>query len=125
MSRSSEASSILSTIIREQVLRPTALADENLNGFNCRHRLRSRYRRILRTCYTSQDCHRNRLRGILSACPHLCNRTNLLALFQGRAGLVAFRRYRGGANALGRPFYKGGFEPKMTRREATLILSLS
>jgi DnaJ homolog subfamily C member 19 len=46
---------------------------------------------------------------------------------QGRAGLVAFRRYRGagGTNALGRPFYKGGFEPRMNKREATLILELS
>jgi DnaJ homolog subfamily C member 19 len=46
---------------------------------------------------------------------------------QGRAGLVAFRRYRGvgGVNALGRPFYKGGFEPHMNKREATLILELS
>ena len=48
-------------------------------------------------------------------------------IFQGRAGLVAFRRYRGagGVNVLGRPFYKGGFEPRMNRREATLILELS
>lgn len=44
---------------------------------------------------------------------------------QGRAGLVALRRYRGGVNALGRPFYKGGFEPRMNRREAALILELS
>ena len=28
-------------------------------------------------------------------------------------------------NALGRPFYKGGFESKMTKREASLILDLS
>jgi DnaJ family protein C protein 19 len=26
--------------------------------------------------------------------------------------------------ALGKAFYKGGFEPRMTRREAALILSL-
>jgi DnaJ homolog subfamily C member 19 len=40
---------------------------------------------------------------------------------------VAFRRYRGagGTNALGRPFYKGGFESRMNKREATLILELS
>lgn len=47
--------------------------------------------------------------------------------FLGRAGLVAFRRYRGGAGAvgaLGKSFYKGGFEPKMNRREAALILQL-
>jgi len=43
---------------------------------------------------------------------------------QGRAGLVAFRRSRGGVGALGKAFYKGGFEPKMTKREAQLILSL-
>ena len=43
---------------------------------------------------------------------------------QGRAGLVAWRRSRGGLGALGQAFYKGGFEPRMTRREASLILSL-
>jgi DnaJ family protein C protein 19 len=37
------------------------------------------------------------------------------------------RRYRNsnGLNALGRPFYKGGFESKMNKREASLILELS
>ncbi|MCJ1228557.1 mitochondrial import inner membrane translocase subunit TIM14 [Toensbergia leucococca] len=50
-----------------------------------------------------------------------------LTAFLGRAGLVAMRKYRGaaGAAALGRAFYKGGFEPKMNRREAALILQLS
>ena len=46
---------------------------------------------------------------------------------QGRAGLVAFRKYKGGAAgaaALGKAFYKGGFEQKMNRREAALILQL-
>lgn len=41
--------------------------------------------------------------------------------------MVALRKYRGGAagaTALGRAYYKGGFEPKMNRREATLILQL-
>ncbi|KAJ9620527.1 mitochondrial import inner membrane translocase subunit TIM14 [Taxawa tesnikishii (nom. ined.)] len=47
------------------------------------------------------------------------------AAFFGRAGLVALRRYRGGTSALGKAFYKGGFEPKMTRREAALILETS
>jgi DnaJ family protein C protein 19 len=28
-------------------------------------------------------------------------------------------------NALGKAFYKGGFEPKMTKKEASLILDLS
>ncbi|KAF2139652.1 uncharacterized protein K452DRAFT_275108 [Aplosporella prunicola CBS 121167] len=46
------------------------------------------------------------------------------AAFFGRAGLVALRRYRGGTNALGRAFYKGGFEARMNRREAALILEL-
>jgi DnaJ family protein C protein 19 len=41
---------------------------------------------------------------------------------QGRAGLVALRRSRG--SALGRSFYKGGFEQAMNRREAALILEL-
>lgn len=48
-----------------------------------------------------------------------------LAAFLGRAGMVAWRRSRGGAGALGKAFYKGGFEPKMTKREAALILSLN
>jgi hypothetical protein len=43
---------------------------------------------------------------------------------QGRAGLVALRRYRGGVSALGRAYYKGGFESHMNRREAALILEL-
>ncbi|KAK2845287.1 Mitochondrial import inner membrane translocase subunit tim14 [Arthroderma sp. PD_2] len=47
------------------------------------------------------------------------------AAFFGRAGLVALRRYRGGVDGVGRAFYKGGFEPKMNKREASLILSLS
>ncbi|KAL1600838.1 mitochondrial import inner membrane translocase subunit TIM14 [Paraconiothyrium brasiliense] len=46
------------------------------------------------------------------------------AAFFGRAGLVALRRSGGGAGALGRGFYKGGFEPKMTRKEAALILEM-
>ena len=37
------------------------------------------------------------------------------------------RKYRGGvagATALGKAYYKGGFEPRMNRREAALILQL-
>ena len=40
---------------------------------------------------------------------------------------MALRKYRGGATgagALGKAFYKGGFEPRMNRREAALILQL-
>jgi len=40
---------------------------------------------------------------------------------------VALRKYRGGAAgaaALGKAYYKGGFEPKINRREAALILQL-
>ena len=44
--------------------------------------------------------------------------------FFGRAAVVAMRRSGGGAGALGRSFYKGGFEPKMTRKEAALILGM-
>lgn len=44
---------------------------------------------------------------------------------QGRAGLVALRRYRGGTNAIGKAFYKGGFEKTMNKREAALILECS
>lgn len=47
-----------------------------------------------------------------------------VAAFLGRAGVVAWRRSRGGVGALGKAFYKGGFEPRMNRREAALILSL-
>ncbi|KAI9837980.1 MAG: Mitochondrial import inner membrane translocase subunit tim14 [Sarea resinae] len=49
------------------------------------------------------------------------------AAFLGRAGLVAMRRYKAGAGAagaLGKAFYKGGFEPRMNKREAALILQL-
>ena len=40
---------------------------------------------------------------------------------------MAFRKYKGGAAgaaALGKAFYKGGFEQRMNRREAALILQL-
>ncbi|CAI7584464.1 hypothetical protein N7509_008742 [Penicillium cosmopolitanum] len=47
------------------------------------------------------------------------------AAFLGRAGLVAYRRSQGGVNAAGKAFFKGGFEPRMNRREASLILELS
>ena len=49
------------------------------------------------------------------------------AAFFGRAGYVALRKSRGAitqAGALGKAFYKGGFEPKMNRREASLILEI-
>lgn len=46
-------------------------------------------------------------------------------IYQGRAGLVALRRHRGGVGSTGRAFYKGGFEPRMNKREASLILELS
>ncbi|KAF3075504.1 hypothetical protein TsFJ059_002796 [Trichoderma semiorbis] len=48
-----------------------------------------------------------------------------VAAFLGRAGFVALRRSRGGVGAMGKAFYKGGFEPRMTKKEASLILSLS
>ncbi|KAK8095838.1 hypothetical protein PG999_013860 [Apiospora kogelbergensis] len=48
-----------------------------------------------------------------------------VAAFLGRAGLVAWRRSRGGVGAMGKAFYKGGFEARMTKREASLILSLN
>ncbi|CAD0113708.1 unnamed protein product [Aureobasidium uvarum] len=44
-----------------------------------------------------------------------------LALGFGIAA-TAFFRYRGGTSAVGKAFYKGGFEQKMTRKEAALIL---
>ena len=43
---------------------------------------------------------------------------------KGRAGIVALRRSKAGGKALGKAFYKGGFESRMTRREAALILQL-
>ncbi|KAI1170735.1 mitochondrial chaperone [Nemania sp. FL0916] len=48
-----------------------------------------------------------------------------VAAFLGRAGLVAWRRSRGGVGALGKAFYKGGFDSRMTKKEASLILSLN
>ncbi|KAG9240101.1 hypothetical protein BJ878DRAFT_320189 [Calycina marina] len=49
-----------------------------------------------------------------------------VAAFLGRAGLVAIRKSRGeAAGMLGKAFYKGGFEAKMNRQEAALILQLS
>ncbi|OGE58521.1 hypothetical protein PENARI_c001G00022 [Penicillium arizonense] len=48
-----------------------------------------------------------------------------VAAFLGRAGLVAYRRSSAGVNAAGKAFYKGGFEQRMTRREASLILQLA
>ncbi|KAF2745283.1 hypothetical protein M011DRAFT_406792 [Sporormia fimetaria CBS 119925] len=44
--------------------------------------------------------------------------------FFGRAAFVAMRRSAKAGSALGRGYYKGGFEPKMTRKEASLILEL-
>lgn len=38
--------------------------------------------------------------------------------------MIAWRRSRGAAGALGQAFYKGGFEPRMTKKEASLILAL-
>jgi DnaJ family protein C protein 19 len=34
------------------------------------------------------------------------------------------RQWRGGTGMLARGYYKGGFEPKINRREASLILEL-
>ena len=48
-------------------------------------------------------------------------------LQQGRAGLVALRKSRAGGGTLGRmakSYYKGGFESRMNKREAALILQL-
>jgi hypothetical protein len=56
--------------------------------------------------------------------PGVRSETNWIALLKGRAGVVAWRRSRGGVGALGKAFYKGGFEPRMNKREASLILSL-
>lgn len=38
--------------------------------------------------------------------------------------MIAWRRSRGGIGAMGQAFYKGGFEPRMNKKEASLILSL-
>lgn len=43
---------------------------------------------------------------------------------QGRAATIAWRRSRGGVGSMGQAFYKGGFEPRMNKKEASLILSL-
>lgn len=55
--------------------------------------------------------------------PTFCAFTDNSGL-QGRAATIAWRRSRGGVGAMGQAFYKGGFEPRMNRKEATLILSL-
>jgi hypothetical protein len=51
--------------------------------------------------------------------------TRIVAI-AGRVGLQAFKRYKAGgaAGAIGKSFYKGGFESRMNRREAALILQL-
>lgn len=38
--------------------------------------------------------------------------------------MIAWRRSRGGVGAMGQAFFKGGFEPRMSKKEASLILSL-
>lgn len=53
----------------------------------------------------------------------------LCTAIAGRVGLNAFKRYKAGAGggaigALGKQFYKGGFESRMNRREAALILQM-
>ena len=69
------------------------------------------------------------LRTLFHHDPHRLNlmntSTNTSSLPQGRAGLVALRRARGGTSALGKAYYKGGFEKTMNRREAALILETS
>lgn len=73
-----------------------------------------------RPCGGSGRCRRCILRAYRSSlCIDVANDT------QGRAGLVALRRARGGSSALGKAFYKGGFEKQMNRREAALILGTS
>ncbi|KAK6331087.1 mitochondrial import inner membrane translocase subunit TIM14 [Orbilia brochopaga] len=50
------------------------------------------------------------------------------AAFMGRVGLQALRKYKaipGAASGFGKQFHKGGFDTRMNRREASLILSLS
>lgn len=46
---------------------------------------------------------------------------------QGRIGIQALKKYKalpGGGMAFRKQFYKGGFENRMTRQEAILILQL-
>jgi hypothetical protein len=82
-------------------------ANKHRDGFGTRNRRWSRRRCISRKSMTS---------SLLQT---------IINISQGRAGLVALRRSRGEAvGALGKAFYKGGFEPKMNRREAALILQL-
>lgn len=38
--------------------------------------------------------------------------------------MIAWRRSRGGVSAMGQAFHKGGFEARMNRKEASLILAL-
>ena len=70
-------------------------------------------------------CRRRRSRLLRTPLHHrLCAKIDINQL-QGRAGLVALRRYRGGTSAIGKAFYKGGFEKTMNKREAALILECS
>jgi hypothetical protein len=70
-------------------------------------------------------CRRRRSRLLRTPLHHrLCAKKDINQL-QGRAGLVALRRYRGGTSAIGKAFYKGGFEKTMNKREAALILECS
>jgi len=71
---------------------------------------------------TSPDLHPQSIQHNSNTTPQQVGLGIAAAAFFGRAGLVALRRYQGGTNALGRAFYKGGFDAKINRREAALIL---
>lgn len=67
-------------------------------------------------------------KSLSSSRPNSTIHTNYASIaLAGRIGLQTLKKYRalpGGGGSFGKQFYKGGFEQKMNRREAVLILQL-
>jgi DnaJ family protein C protein 19 len=80
--------------------------------------------RLPRLLFTAHSCSSLLPRLLIPALTASATAHSSLTAFrltiQGRAGLLAYRRSRG----VGKAYYKGGFEAKMNRREAALILQL-
>jgi hypothetical protein len=79
--------------------------------------------------YVDCDLDRMRRRRCRYVSPPPTSRKQVLTrivAIAGRVGLQAFKRYKAGgaAGAIGKSFYKGGFENRMNRREAALVLQL-
>lgn len=100
-----------------------ATFNHSQNVLSLRHRCRRSRRRLPRT-FRSLDPSLIPQTPFMQSASAPRGRKKANSECQGRAGLVAWRRSRGGVGAMGKAFYKGGFEPKMTKKEASLILSL-